>query len=44
VLGLLVLQPLVRYRRELGRIKNSAVAVLQQNATPSSADSAQVEK
>ena len=44
VLGLLVLQPLVRYRRELGRIKNSTVAAMQQNATRSSADFAQVEK
>jgi len=44
VLSVLVLQPLVRYRRELARIKNSTVAAMQKNATPPSADSAQVEK
>ena len=44
VLGFLVWQPIARYRRELARIKISAVAALQQNVTPASADSAQVEK
>ncbi len=44
VLGVLVLQPLLRYRRELARIKRSAVAALQQNATPLSLKSVKVDK